>query len=246
MWYQAVHTISVAGVQIQVWGMMLALGSILGWLLLDYNLLWRRIKIDTSWLVMGFIFFSLVGARLMHVLLNLDVYSQNWIDILYVWNGGMASLGGFVFGFGFIWLYQKKYLPNRADDFWDATVPSMTLALFLTRVGCFLINDHIGKPIDAAWGIWSYGALRHPIIIYYVLLALVLFVISINLYYRGVLRGKILWLILIIYGISRILIDVLFKDFMGHTYSFWTTVVTCSFFVVFAIFVIFRKPGAVS
>ena len=43
-------------------------------------------------LIMG-----VIGARLYYVLFNLETYSKNPIEILKVWNGGLAIHGGLIF-----------------------------------------------------------------------------------------------------------------------------------------------------
>ncbi|MFA4930657.1 MAG: prolipoprotein diacylglyceryl transferase family protein [Patescibacteria group bacterium] len=242
MWYQSIQTLSIGGLQIQVWGLMLAVGSILGWWLFDYNLLWRKIKIDTSWLVLGFIFFSLVGARLIHVGLNWSLYSNDWLSIFWLWQGGMASYGAFIFGICFIWFYRRWYIKSGQQiDFIDATVPAMCLVLMMARVGCFLINDHIGKVADLFWSIWVMGSMRHPLSMYYVLLDFFLFVLTLNFYYQSIMRGRLLWLVLIIYGVGRLLIDWLYKDFMGDNLSFGATMVVSLIFVIFGAIMLYNQ-----
>ena len=40
------------------------------------------------------IIFGIIGARLYYVLFNFDYYMQNPIEILEIWNGGLAIHGG--------------------------------------------------------------------------------------------------------------------------------------------------------
>ena len=55
-------------------------------------------------LIMG-----VIGARLYYVLFNLETYSKNPIEILKVWNGGLAIHGGLIFALLTIVFYCKKY-----------------------------------------------------------------------------------------------------------------------------------------
>lgn len=55
------------------------------------------------------VIFGLIGARLYFVLFNLNEYSSNPIEILEVWNGGLAIHGGIIFGLATVILYCRKY-----------------------------------------------------------------------------------------------------------------------------------------
>ena len=42
------------------------------------------------------ILFGIIGARIYYVLFNLDYYGTNPIEIIQVWNGGLAIHGGII------------------------------------------------------------------------------------------------------------------------------------------------------
>ncbi|MBU0648477.1 prolipoprotein diacylglyceryl transferase [Patescibacteria group bacterium] len=223
MWYHSIQTFDLFGITVQVWGLMLAVGVILGWYLVDYNLWWRQIKHDTSWVVLCFVFSAIVGARLVHVLIEWDSYRNNLWSVLAVWQGGMASYGAIIFGFGFLAIYIFKRVKERAD-FWDAAVTPLFLTLFLARTGCFMINDHLGKIANLPWSIVIWGESRHPISLYYMLIALFMFALSSWLYYQNLQRGRLIWLGLGVYALLRVLVDVVAKDFEGNMDSWYVTV----------------------
>ncbi len=54
------------------------------------------------------ILIGIVGARIYFVLFNLDYYMANPLEILAVWNGGLAIHGGIIFALIFIIIYLKK------------------------------------------------------------------------------------------------------------------------------------------
>ncbi|MDD2392406.1 MAG: prolipoprotein diacylglyceryl transferase, partial [Bacilli bacterium] len=55
------------------------------------------------------IVFGLIGARLYYVAFNWSYYSNNLLDILKVWEGGLAIHGAIIAGLIFITIYTKKY-----------------------------------------------------------------------------------------------------------------------------------------
>lgn len=232
MWYEPIQTVNILGVNIQVWGLMLGIGSVAGWYLFDYNLWWRKIKFDSSWLVFGFIVTSLVGARLLHVVLHWGYYGQNWLEIHRFWEGGMASYGSIL---GLIYVFLFLYKSEKRQDILDAAAPALLLALFLARTGCFLINDHFGRLANLPWAINSLGdGMRHPISLYYLMAAGVAFVVFSYLYYQKKFPGRLLWLMLIIYPAYRVLLDIFFKEFQGDSVSYYATILTSLAIIIVA------------
>ncbi len=223
MWYWDIHikTLDLFGLEIQVWGLLLAIGVFVGWTLFDYLLMKRKIKFDSSWLVVGVVFSGLLGARLLQIMLDWDYYSQNLIEVFYVWNGGMASFGAIVLIFLFLYLYFKKYVKSGVDDYLDAASVSLMSFLVFARIGCFLINDHFGNVTELSWGIYTMGEMRHPISMYYIINAFVIAAVLLYLYLKGKCKKKLFGIMMVLYGIGRTLIDVLFKDFMDDESRYW-------------------------
>ena len=55
------------------------------------------------------IIFGLIGARLYYCLFNFDYYSLHPLEILEIWNGGLAIHGGLLFGGLWVLIYTLKY-----------------------------------------------------------------------------------------------------------------------------------------
>lgn len=210
---------------------MLAIATIMAWYLLDFNLMWRKIKLDSSILMLGFVIFGLLGARLLQIVLFWDYYRDNLAEIPMVWKGGLASYGAYFLGIGWLIWYIRNYKEQKKDIL-DAAVPAMLLGLGLARFGCFLIDDHLGKPTDLPWAIWSMDALRHPISLYYSLSILLMFGLFSLWFYQQKFRGKLLWITLIMYGVLRVFLDVFFKDFEGRSINWSATLGASVIFVV--------------
>lgn len=244
MWYEYIHVtdFSILGIQMQVWGLLLAIGVLAGWFMFDYNILKKGIKFDSSWLVFGTVISGILGARILQVIVDYKYYMQNIWEVFYVWEGGLASYGAIIFIFLFLWLYVKWYWLENKNVFWDAASISMMLSLFLARVGCFLINDHFGKLTTVPWAIIGLGELRHPISLYYALNALLIFVVLFILYQRNRWQGRLVGLMMVLYGVNRTLLDLFFKDFMGDNGRWWLTIMFGVILVIIGLIIIgFRK-----
>lgn len=87
--------------------------------------------------------FGVIGARLYYVIFNFEAFRSNPIEILEVWNGGLAIHGGLIAGLITALLYCKKYNVRtiRILDF--ATVP-LLLAQAIGRWGNFFNQEAHG------------------------------------------------------------------------------------------------------
>ena len=173
-----------------------------------------------TWIIVGVI----VGGRLGFVLFYQPAYYlSNPVEILYVWQGGMAFHGGFLGVVAAVWLCARKYgapLGSVADLLALATPP----ALLLGRTANFVNAELWGRPTDLPWGVIFPGELaqdchgieglcaRHPSQLYEALLeGLVLGAILFwGAYRRGWLRTP--WLasgvFFLGYGAARFVVEL--------------------------------------
>ena len=114
-----------------------------------------------TWLILGVV----IGGRLGYVLFyNFSYYMHHPLEILYVWQGGMAFHGGLIGPLVVGWLYCRKHqLPflMLADRLFTAA----PLALAFGRLGNFINAELWGRVTDAPWGMVFPGAgpePRHP------------------------------------------------------------------------------------
>jgi phosphatidylglycerol:prolipoprotein diacylglycerol transferase len=112
--------------------------------------------------------FGVVGARLLHVLINLDYFSAHPLTILNLRSGGLAWYGA-VFG-GII--AAIIFARGKKISFWkiaDMSSAPVTIGLAIGRMGCFLNGCCYGKPTDVSWGVnfpTMPGGPRHPTQLY--------------------------------------------------------------------------------
>lgn len=89
------------------------------------------------------IIMAFVGARLYFVAFNFDLYKDNPIEILKVWNGGLAIHGGLLFGLITACLYCKKY-GARLWRMTDIAVVPVILGQAIGRWGNFFNGEAHG------------------------------------------------------------------------------------------------------
>lgn len=140
--------ISLGPLSIHWYGIIILTGMIIGYFLAKRETVKRGLPDDLFMdLMMYIIIFSLIGARLYYVLFNLDYYFFNPIDIIKVYEGGMAIHGGLIGGFlaGLIYTKKKGYSFFQIADI---AAPSILLGQAIGRWGNFINQEAHGGPVS--------------------------------------------------------------------------------------------------
>lgn len=150
----------------------------------------------------------LVGARLGHVISSLGHYSSFPLQIIAVWNGGMAFHGGFI---GLLaagwWFARKKKI--HFYDLADIAVIPVALALAFGRIANFLNGEFYGTPTSLPWGV-KFGNIpefRHPVQIYEAIKNFFIFVVLWQLRNRKLPKGALFWAFVFLYGSIRFFLE---------------------------------------
>ena len=186
----------IAGRQIRWYGLMWGLGFILAYKYAEW--LFKKENYPEEWVDKLFVY-SLVsvviGARLGHCLFyQWDYYTSNPVEILKIWEGGLASHGG-VFGVIFAaWIYSKKITKQSVWWLFDRIIPSVAVLCFCIRFGNLMNSEIFGFPTDMPWGFefvrsreWHQlyeGQACHPTQIYEMLYCLTAGVVSLVMYHK--------------------------------------------------------------
>lgn len=111
-------------------------------------------KDDVSKLFTHMLLGCIIGARLGHCLFYEPVhYLSNPLLILKVWEGGLASHGGFIGVMISIWLFNRK-ASKKLNVLWLFDVgaaPSLITGSYI-RIGNLMNSEILGKPTDGSWG----------------------------------------------------------------------------------------------
>jgi phosphatidylglycerol:prolipoprotein diacylglycerol transferase len=96
---------------------------------------------------------TIIGARLGHCLFyEPDYFLAHPLEILYVWQGGLASHGATVGILFAIWLYSRKNPGQSYLYVLDRMVITIALAACFIRTGNLMNSEIVGKPTDASYG----------------------------------------------------------------------------------------------
>ncbi len=135
---------------IQPWGVLVALGFILGTLVCRKYAAPRGMDPDnyadiTVWIALGGLVFGHLGHALFY---QPEHYFSNPIEFLKVWDG-LSSFGGYIgCTFVAIWFFKSRKLDVL--KFGDIMMLGLAFGIFIGRLGCFVVHDHIGLEVRDA------------------------------------------------------------------------------------------------
>ena len=242
--------------QIRWYSMAYILGIVLGWI---YAI--KIIKIasknkygyepiktsDFDDLIIYLVLGIVLGGRLGYVLFyNLEFYSQNFIEIFKIWQGGMSFHGGLLGIIVSILIFSK----NKNTSFFkysDIIVCVAPIGLFLGRIANFINGELFGKISTLPWAVIfpSGGNIaRHPSQIYEALLEGIILFILINFFAlkKNLLfkNGYISALFLILYSVFRILSEYFREpdEHLGYFFNYFSMGTLLSFLTLIAGFLV--------
>ena len=158
--------------------------ELLRWMCRKENRSFEPLKDLLIWIMIG----GLVGARLAHCLIyEPALYLSHPIEILKIWQGGLASHGGVVGVILTLFFYSRR--ADAPPLLWlcDRMTLPATLAGALIRIGNFMNSEILGRPTGAAWGVVFErvdSIARHPVQLYEAAAYLLLFGALLGMYRR--------------------------------------------------------------
>lgn len=187
----------------------------------------RKRNIDEDFLInliFNTIIIGLIGARVYYVLFNIPYYASNPIEILTVWNGGLAIHGGIFAALAFILIYCKKKNVNILQLL-DIIVVGLIIAQAIGRWGNFFNSEAYGQvttyaelkaqqiPTFIINGMYILGEYRQPTFFYESTWCFAGFLAMLIIRkYKYLKRGQLTGFYLFWYGLGRLLIESLRTD----------------------------------
>lgn len=141
-------------IEIRWYGLFFAIGFIVGYNMMER--MFRHEQVNLKWLDSLFIYVviaTVLGARLGHCLFYAwDYYSQHPLEILKVWEGGLASHGGAIGIIIAIWLYSRRVTHRNMLWTFDRLVVPVALVAALIRTGNLMNHEIYGHVTTLPWG----------------------------------------------------------------------------------------------
>ncbi|MDD2646575.1 MAG: prolipoprotein diacylglyceryl transferase [Patescibacteria group bacterium] len=245
---------------IYFYGVLIVFAIIFG-----FYLTWKLIKkyrINISFdelvnLTIYLIIFGLIGARLYHVLTEINYYIAKPWEIFYFWQGGLGIFGALIANFIFLFFYGRK----RGYSLWfilDLLAPALLLGEAIGRFGNWFNQENFGYPTSLAWGIpieLIYRPIQyvsfeyfHPTFFYqfiwniFVLIFLIFIIKKIKM---G--RGLIFGWYLVLYSLGRFIIEFLRVNYQPMILDLRLAQLVCLLLFASGLYLIFfRKTRKLS
>ncbi len=206
--------VQIFSIDIKWYSLAYIIGILLGWILSkkifisDQNI---KEKFDdfVTYIILGII----IGGRLGYVFFyNFSYYSDNLLDIIKIWQGGMSFHGGLIGVIFASFLFAKK---NNQNIFSYLDIVSIVapIGIFFGRIANFINSELYGIETNLPWAVKFIqidDLYRHPSQLYEALFeGLILLVILLYFKKKGFMKipGFISGLFLIFYSIFRFTVE---------------------------------------
>ncbi|HKM44829.1 MAG TPA: prolipoprotein diacylglyceryl transferase [Dysgonamonadaceae bacterium] len=227
-WHVDPELFTVLGREIRWYGLLWVIGLIVAVIIVQR--IFDKEKLPEKWFDSLFVYMILgiiLGARLGHCLFYEPVYYlSNPLEILKIWEGGLASHGGVIGIIIAVWLYSKKVTKKSMLWTFDRViVPTGFTAAFI-RLGNLMNHEIYGGPTTEPWGFrfienisyWKAGAApiytdpSHPTQIYEAIIYLIVFAVTMYMFFKTNAKykqGLTLGVAMIMIFLSRFFIEYL-------------------------------------
>ncbi|MFO7783942.1 MAG: prolipoprotein diacylglyceryl transferase [Thermodesulfobacteriota bacterium] len=168
------------------------------------------------------IVWAIIGSRLFYVLLNLEYYRRQPLDVFKLWQGGLVFSGGLVVAaLALIWYLRRRRMPVLSTA--DLFAPGLALGQGIGRMGCFFAGCCYGQPLDAPWAVVfthpnSLAPLHvplHPTQAYAAVGGIALFVVLMVLRKRRAFQGQVFIWYMILHSTLRLVEERFRGDYRG-------------------------------
>jgi phosphatidylglycerol:prolipoprotein diacylglycerol transferase len=200
--------------EIRYYGLLYLISFVVGYIFAKKNLKHRGITLSREvyddlifYIALGVIIGGRVGYMLFYAL---PEFMSNPLVMFKVWQGGMSFHGGALGVVISSYLYCRKKKINFFGA-GDAIMPYVAVGLGLGRLGNFINAELYGSETSLPWGVVFPGetVARHPSQLYEMLLeGVLMFIILQYILTHTKKNGIVFWSFFIIYGISRILVEI--------------------------------------
>ena len=217
---------TLLGREIRWYGLLWVIGLVVAIIIVQK--IFEKERLPEKWFDSLFVYMMLgiiLGARLGHCLFYEPAYYlANPLEVFAIWEGGLASHGGVIGIIIAVWLYSKRVTKKSMLWTFDRVIVPTGFTAAAIRLGNLMNHEIYGGPTSQPWGFrfitnighWKAGAEpifsepSHPTQIYEALIYLLVFAITMHLYWKtnAIKRqGLLIGIGMIIIFVSRFLIE---------------------------------------
>jgi len=220
IWINTLNPIalSLGSFSIRWYGIAYMLSFILGYLWLATLAKKKLVNLtltEVDSLIFAVILGVILGGRLGDFLFyNIQIFWQNPLQILRIWEGGMSFHGGLAGVILAVIWFSKRYRKSFLEITDLLTIPT-TIGLFFGRLANFVNGELWGKPTDGSFGVVFPRAdnlPRYPSQLFEAVKNVIIGSILILTLRVKTKRGILSFLFLTLYGVGRITVELLWRE----------------------------------
>lgn len=218
----------IGGFPVYTYGLLLAAAYLLG---LQFALVRARARgLDPNrvmdlgiWIIVS----ALLGAKLLLLVVEFDKFSRDPAELLNLARSGGVFYGGLIAAVAVaLWYLRRHRMPMWTVT--DVFAPGIALGHVIGRLGCLFAGCCFGRPTDMPWAITFHsefatrnvgtplGIPLHPTQLYEAGAELLILVLLLATERRGrPFPGRTFWGYLLLYGVSRFIIEFYRNDPRG-------------------------------
>jgi prolipoprotein diacylglyceryl transferase len=235
-------TVDIGPLPVHVYGLLLAVGVLVAawiaerrWVARGYD---AKVFNDMAvWIVIG----GIVGARVYHVISDYQLFTDDWLRVFEIWEGGL-SIWGVIAGGAIAVIVLTRIKRTDTLALMDCIAPGLLAAQAIGRWGNYANQELFGGPTDLPWGLEISPENRprgfldvetfHPTFLYESLYCLFLLGLLLAIERRFRLRkGQAFALYLAMYTFGRSFFEYLRVDpaneILGQRVNSWVSVGVC-------------------
>lgn len=214
--------VSIGPLSIHWYGLVYVIGFLLAYWWLNHlakqgairNLTPERVETLTIWLIVGVV----AGGRLFeYIFWQPQVWLEDPLQILRIWEGGMAFHGGII-GVALVTVIYCRKHRIPLYELADALTMPAAFTLFLGRIANFVNGELYGKIADVAWCVNFNSEInpetgarvcRHPSQLYEAVKNLIIFCTLLTIHNKEHHKpGTLTWTFIAAYGLLRTIVNV--------------------------------------
>jgi phosphatidylglycerol:prolipoprotein diacylglycerol transferase len=249
----------IGGFPVYTYGLLLAAAYLLG---LQFALVRARKRgLDPNrvmdlgiWIIVS----ALLGAKLLLLIVEFDKFSGDPRELLNLARSGGVFYGGLIAAVGVaLWYLRRHRMPMWTVT--DVFAPGIALGHVVGRLGCLFAGCCFGRPTNVPWAITFHsefaarnvgtplGIPLHPTQLYEAGAEFIILLILLATERRGgYFSGRTFWTYMLLYGISRFIIEFYRYDPRGMVGIFSTSQFVSLLIVplsLIMLFVLSRRVG---
>ncbi len=161
--YTTFPSISLGPLHLRTFGLMVALGVLLGaWVAAVYAERFGISRDETYRLATWMVLAGLIGSRLTWVITHTDQV-HSLVDVIAIWNGGIQFSGGFICALAVGLPFFKRWNRLQRWQVIDGYALGLALGLAIGRIGCYSVGEHFGRQSNFFLAVrYDGGSVREP------------------------------------------------------------------------------------